>query len=496
MMTQEELLQSLEHLTLIRDKDLDGYPLICEPRFCTAFPIDEHNSYKQAALIARLNGRKMLNYQVLMSMMANAKNSDGSYFFKNFVTSINRQTGKTTTQGDVVQGRIAFETDYHVAYAAQTGNHTSKRFRKMSKSIAFSKTLSKYFEVRLSAGSEAIDCMRQNSDIVAFVPAKGGVRGDSLDAVVIDEAQEHDADTGDILRASILPTFSTRPRRQLMIMGTASTENATFFKEYYDKARNGEKGYGLLDYGALDGEDTDDETIWPLRHPGLLAGLTNMEFMREQRVSMGHMLFAREMMNVWQTATTNLLITREQWEKCQNMEATVDRSQRFCISIDVTPERTHACIAVCGRGKDNKRHIQVIESRQGVDWVKPYATSIALKYGVPIAIDDKGATGNIYDALKNEDVTTLITPRAQDVANACADFIDSVRRGELKIRPHQDLTNAIATASTRPLGNGIAWNRKDLDQNITPLVAVTNAVWGYAHLPAEEQKPITFPLGE
>ena len=52
-----------------------------------------------------------------------------------------------------------------------------------------------------------------------------------------------------------------------------------------------------------------------------------------------------------------------------------------------------------------------------------------------------------------------------------------------------ELTAAVAGAVKRSLGDGSAWDRKNASVDITPLVAVTNANWGYAHFGTK--KPAT-----
>ena len=141
---------------LIRDKELNGYAKTCEPRNFSHFEVDQYNTYHQGALAARFMGRRWLSYQVAMGQLLNAKNSDGSFKYKTIVVCINRQTGKTTTVLDNAIGRVLFEKDYHLAYAAQTGLHTSKKFRKLSKSIEASNSLKPRLDVMLSAGSQSI----------------------------------------------------------------------------------------------------------------------------------------------------------------------------------------------------------------------------------------------------------------------------------------------------------------------------------------------------
>jgi hypothetical protein len=49
-----------------------------------------------------------------------------------------------------------------------------------------------------------------------------------------------------------------------------------------------------------------------------------------------------------------------------------------------------------------------------------------------------------------------------------------------------ELTAAVAGASKRSIGDASAWERRNASVDITPLVAATNALWGWATRPQEQ----------
>jgi hypothetical protein len=50
------------------------------------------------------------------------------------------------------------------------------------------------------------------------------------------------------------------------------------------------------------------------------------------------------------------------------------------------------------------------------------------------------------------------------------------------------LNTAVAAARKRAVGDAWAWHRKDSTTDITPLVAATLALWGFAHSAARPKK--------
>lgn len=67
-----------------------------------------------------------------------------------------------------------------------------------------------------------------------------------------------------------------------------------------------------------------------------------------------------------------------------------------------------------------------------------------------------------------------------DMAKACGMFFDAVRAGHLTHFDQDGLNAALAGARKRSIGNAGAWgwDRKSPDADLTPLVAVTLALFG------------------
>ena len=125
--------------------------------------------------------------------------------------------------------------------------------------------------LRRSAGTERIT-LPGRSYLKAFPPKAGALRSNALDLVIVDEAQEHGVLLGAQLDLTISPVFSTWPRRQLVLVATAGTDSSDYLLRYLENARKTLPGYCVVEFGIHDGEDVDDETLWPLRHPGPRPG--------------------------------------------------------------------------------------------------------------------------------------------------------------------------------------------------------------------------------
>ena len=67
---------------------------------------------------------------------------------------------------------------------------------------------------------------------------------------------------------------------------------------------------------------------------------------------------------------------------------------------------------------------------------------------------------------------------ARDYAASCATMYDAIMDGKLAHLGDPLLSDAVASATRRRLGDRWAWKRQSEEACITPLVAASLAVWG------------------
>lgn len=403
----------------------------------------------------------------------------GGYVFPIVVVLIPRQSGKTSDVLDMGLGRCLSYKDYRVAYAAQNGHKTSERFRDDLFPAVESSALAGRARLRRSQGTERIS-FPGGSYLKAFPAIAGSLRSDALDLVIVDESQEHEEALGRALDETIVPVFTTRPRRQLWIVGTAGTDNSAYLRRYLEQARAGVPGFGLVEYGAEDETDTADETLWESWHPGLVSGLADREALRLALSALGPAGFAREYGNQW-TRTAARAIDAHLWRAVQLFTDNPRPAGPYCLGIDVAADRGSAAIAIATAGG----YLEVIEVRPGVEWLVPQALALSRTYAAPVAGDRYGATGPTMDALERAAGDRMVMA-AGDTANAAAGFLDALAAGRLEVYPSKPLSEAVAGAVKRPLGDsgGFVWARSAAAAEVAPLRACCAALWGSLHRPA------------
>jgi len=172
-------------------------------------------------------GRPWIPPQRVIAEVAGELLPDGRYAYHTVVVTEPRQCAKSTTAYDVALGRGRAYRDYRVKYATHKGTITSDRFADWFLELERLPALAAGMHLRRSRGTEAVGWRKTGSYFQAFPARDGALRSAALDAVVVDEAQEHDEMTGQALKRTITPTFSTRRRRQLWVVFTAGTDAST-----------------------------------------------------------------------------------------------------------------------------------------------------------------------------------------------------------------------------------------------------------------------------
>ncbi len=449
------------------------------PRLATRRDRSRPTDGAVGAFVAHLHRRPWLPWQRLAADLAGERNPDGSYAYPIVVVTVPRQCGKTTWALDLALGRCLQQPDYRAAYTAQTGHTVTERFRERMDELTGG-PMAPVIRTRRSQGTERLDATAA-AYVKAFPPKDGALRGSALDLVIVDEAQEHGTAAGVALDHTILPVFTTRRRRQLILVGTAGTDRSDYLARYLTAARNGEPGYAVVEYGAQRGDDYDDPDTWWLRHPGL-GRLADLEALTTARTAMGPAAFAREYLNVW-SRVRDRSVDPADWQAVQ--DETSEPVGQVCVGFDVTPDRAAAAVGLADAGV----HVELLDQQPGTDWLVARLTQLAADHDARVACARYGAAGPTVDALERAGVP-LLPMTGGDAANAAASITDAIATRTLRVRPSEALTEAVAGAATRRLGDtgGFAWSRRDSAGPVAALVAVSAARWG-----AQRTDPPTRP---
>ncbi|MDX2705812.1 terminase [Streptomyces sp. PA03-6a] len=328
--------------------------------------------------------------------------------------------------------------------------------------------------------------------------SRGSGRGFSAGKHVYDEAQELTAEQV----AAITPTLAAQEDPQVWYLGTPPDRADAWC---YGLREEGERGGGRIahfDWGAdLDPEDPDDirramqdRDLWYASNPSL-GFLINEETVAEEASPAGlGDRFIVERLGAWKKRLTDgadRVITDESWTVLADTESKRDKSQPIVFAVDITPRLEHACIAAYALREDGLGHVEVVEHRQGTNWVVERLAQLKERHDpLMIVADLTGPISTLLVELENAGIKrpknpeaphrgALVVPTTAQVPTGCGMFLDHVNNQRFRHRDQPMLNNAVRGAKTRDLGNAWAWKRRLSTDDISPLVASTLALWGY-----------------
>lgn len=258
---------------------------------------------------------------------------------------------------------------------------------------------------------------------------------------------------------------------------------------------------GCLD--NLSAIDLDDRDLWYAANPALGIRISEETVERERR-AMSDEGFARERLGIWPPDLGEGfgVIPQADWMAAEDEHSR--RTGQVAFAAAVSLDRKTAAIAACGPRADGLLHVEVtsestyhgfeLDNRPGTGWVVPRLKALAERWNpVAIVMDEFGPTGSLI-APAEEAGIEVTRIKTGDVGRAFGMFYDGVSGEDKTARNvrhigQPELTSAVAGAITRMIGDAKAWDRRNAQVDITPLVACTNALWGYVTRPQEQEQP-------
>lgn len=418
----------------------------------------------------------------------------GQLAYSEIGLTVPRQSGKTTLWlAMMVHRALGFGPPagprQNILYTAQTRNDARKKLEDEHVKVIEASSLRKLCRVRMTNGSEAILWRNGSKHAITSNTEKAG-HGDTLDLGVADEVFSQ---VDDRVEQAMKPAMVTRRNAQFGWTSTAGTAQSLYLLSKVELGRavvenDLDKGLCFFEWMADPDADPADPATWASCMPAL--GLTALpEAVANFQRTMKANEFRRAFLNIADTeAGPEQVIPKLTWDALADPKSSALDPVAF--AADITPARDAGAIAVAGARRDGRMHAEVIESRRGVDWIVPKLLELRDKWSpCVVVVDAAGPAGSLIAPLEREGLE-VFKPSAREAAQACGQFYDAATSDALRHLDQPELNAALAGAARRPLGDAWAWARKNSTSDISPLVAVTLALFGHAthaHIQLDEQ---------
>lgn len=420
----------------------------------------------------------------------------GELAYQEIGLTVPRQSGKTTLWlACMVHRALGFGPPagprQNILYTAQTRNDARQKFEDDHVKVLEGSPLRKLFKTRMTNGSEAILWRNGSKHGITSTTEKSG-HGATLDFGVVDEAFSH---VDDRVEQAMKPAMVTRRNAQFGWTSTAGSVASLYLLSKVELGRavvENELGTGLcfFEWSADPASDPADPATWRDCMPAL--GLTALQpAVASFQRSMKPNEFRRAFLNIADTeAAPDAVVDADTWSRL--IDAQSSALDPIAFAADITPARDAGSIAAAGARRDGRMHAEVVDARRGVDWMIPRILELREKWSpCVLVVDAAGPAGSLIAPLERAGVE-VFKPSAREAAQACGQFYDAATSDALRHLDQPELNAALAGAARRPLGDAWAWARKNSSSDISPLVAVTLALFGHAthaHIDLEGPEP-------
>jgi phage terminase large subunit-like protein len=433
------------------------------------------NDWEDVSDLAKAYGLVLDEWQENVLEAGMGVRSDGRWAASTVGVNVPRQNGKgALIEARELAGLLLFGEKVIIHSA-----HEQKTAR-----VGFERILS-YFEnyddlrkkVRSVMGAISREHIKLRNGAELHFPArsKGAIRGFSIDCLILDEAQI----LGDPAWEAIKPTISARPNTQTWLLGTTPTpldDSAVFTRTRARGLEAKDQRLAWCEWSAEAGTSLDDRDAWAQANPALGVRIA-LEAIEDERAELSDHGFARERLGIWPTDETQRVIPAETWNPLAGAGPAASVPPN-ALAVDMSHDRVIA-VAACWSSEDSA-HVELVavdrsnDTLAAVEWLVDRAGR-----RIPVVVDSASPAASMVPALKERRVKVVQTS-ATDMGKACGLLYDDAMAGRLTHAGQQQLDDALAGAKKRNIrdAGAWAWDRKDPEANIAPLVAATLARYG------------------
>ena len=453
----------------------------------SAFPPSVSTWGVEAVELCRHAGLNLDPWQEFVLSTALGEREDEKWAAFEVGLTVSRQNGKgSILEAREIAGLFLLENEKLIIHSAHQFDTSLEAFRRLLQLIEGCPDLDREVKrVSRSHGEEGIE-LKDGTRVRFRTRTKGGGRGFTGDCLILDEAMI----LPESMHGALLPTLSARPNPQVWYTGSAVDqqvhEHGQVFARVRERGLSGDDPSLAYFEWSLDVDNPDavsedaaqDPELWAQVNPGMGIRISS-EHIGHERRSMDPRTFAVERLGVgdWPAGDgSSSVIDPDLWLAALDARSVADGA--VCFALDVSPDRSSASIAAAGFRDDGLTHIEIVRHERGTGWLLDEIVRLVEEHpSIGVVCDGKGPVGSLIPDLQQRGV--LVTPvNATEHAQACGMFFDAVGQQTVRRCSDKALDAAVRGAAKRPLGDAWAWSRKSSSVDISPLVAVTLALWG------------------
>jgi phage terminase large subunit-like protein len=452
--------------------------LLCEPPDAVDWTLSDI-----AVDFAESVGYDLYDWQKWIVRWAFARRADGLWAARDFGLEVARQNGKNICLEVIELAAVFHFGENLVIHSAHRADVSHEHFLSLRSRIENAEDLIAAMPVAspnrgfiTTNGNESIK-LANGARILFKARAKASGRGPRPQRIVFDEALVLDFDAV----GSMAPGLSAQRNPQIIFASSPPKTDSTMMHSLRRRAFESRDADRLF-YAAWNNPpdiDHDDRQAWAAVNPSLGLGALSMESLEQNRMLLidSPEEFAREHLGVAETpdGSTGLIALDEWLSLCS---ATVEAGLDAVLAVDASPDRQTASVAVV----DSDGSCELLRTEPGVSWAYDFTKERALRNNARVAVDLTGPLAGWVPQFHNDGVE-VIGLSGSDVSSGCAEFLDAIASGSIRVRQSGALEVAVTTARMSTTGDRRRFVRSKSSSDISPLMALVLALWVARSMP-------------
>lgn len=518
----------------MRKAPLLGYetPRIFTPPLRELTPQTSHG-FAAVRFAEDVLGLKLMPWQKWILIHALELRPDGLYRFRTVVLLVARQNGKTMLMLILALWHIYARGSRTVIGTAQDLVNAEKAW---AEAVAMAESEPELAELIANivqqTGKKAL-VLEDGEQYRVAAASRRGARGFSGDLVLLDELREHQS--WDSWAASTKTTLA-RPKAQVWCFSNAGDflsivlrylrasahqelgwpdgdgdkdvldqGDSADFDEWEDELD--QESIGFFEYSAPPSAARNDREGWAQANPSMNHTDIVEDVITDRAIAAAMKtdpkpVFEVEVLCRWLSSLDGGPYPTGAWAAGTDNESAIAEGSKIAACVDVSWDRTMAHIAFCGYRQDGDRHVEIVASRAGTEWVKPWLVERRDAISV-VALQAKGApVSSLYDELTAPNPDTekpdlvVVAWEGAELGKAGGQFYDKVARqdgADKKLflpsiwhtkQPVLDV--AANTAVVKQAGDAWMIDRRRSPLDSSPLIAANGADWALDQIPPDQ----------
>ncbi len=427
---------------------------------------------QEATELAALAGLHLDPWQSHILDVALRERADGKWAARQVALICPRQNGKGSILEAVEMAALFLWGERLVLHSAHEFKTAHEGFLRVKSLVQQTPDLDRLVRIyHVAAGAEGIE-LKDGRRLKFVARSKGSARGFSADRLILDEAYR----LTDLAMAAMIPTMSAIENPQVWFTSSAPLpiEDSNVLRRLCRTGRRGDPNLAYFEFCADDGADPDDARAVAQANPGYPIWI-NDDAVATDRMLLTDEDFARERLGLWvdMDDESQQVLPGPAWDACISDESAIDGQASF--AIEVAEDRSWAAFAAAGRSTVGEFvHGEVVDYRQGTDWVATRAVELRSKWGGKFAVAKSSPAASLIESLRSAGCE-VVEITSEDHARSCGQLYDAVVQGRFRHLNQSHLNVAVRGAQRRDSGEAWVWSRRRSTIDISPLVAVTLA---------------------